>query len=80
MKKFAGIFFSLILFISLAGCSIPKDEVLDSLGKYESKQFFTSGGFQDFTDYAKYCFDSVDFSDNSYFQIITDNIFLHVSF
>ena len=73
MKKLAAAFFSLVLFISLAGCSIPKDDVLDSLGKYETKQFFTSGGFQDFTDYAKYCFDSVDFSDNSYFQIITES-------
>lgn len=73
MKKLAAAFFSLVLFVSLAGCSIPKDDVLDSLGKYESKQFFTSGGFQDFTDYAKYCFDSVDFSDNSYFQIVTES-------
>lgn len=73
MKKLAAAFFSLVLFVSLAGCSIPKDDVLDSLGKYESKQFFTSGGFQDFTDYAKYCFDSVDFSDNSYFQILTES-------
>lgn len=73
MKKLAVAFFSLVLFVSLAGCSIPKDDVLDSLGKYESKQFFTSGGFQDFTDYAKYCFDSVDFSDNSYFQILTES-------
>ncbi|MGM9634643.1 MAG: hypothetical protein ACI3YE_00665 [Candidatus Avispirillum sp.] len=73
MKKLAAAFISLVLVISLAGCSIPKDDVLDSLGKYESKQFFTSGGFQDFTDYAKYCFDSVDFSDNSYFQIITES-------
>lgn len=73
MKKLAAALFSLVLVVSLAGCSIPKDDVLDSLGKYESKQFFTSGGFQDFTDYAKYCFDSVDFSDNSYFQIITES-------
>lgn len=73
MKKFAGIFFSLILFISLAGCSIPKDEVLDSLGKYKSKQYYSGGGFQDFTDYAKYSFDSVDFSDNPYFHIMTQD-------
>ena len=73
MKKLAAALFSLVLVVSLAGCSIPKDNLLDSLGKYESKQFFTSGGFQDFTDYAKYCFDSVDFSDNSYFQIITES-------
>lgn len=73
MKKLTAALFSLVLVVSLAGCSIPKDDVLDSLGKYESKQFFTSGGFQDFIDYAKYCFDSVDFSDNSYFQIITES-------
>lgn len=73
MKKRAAIFFSLIVLISLTGCSIQKDKVLDSLGKYESKQYYSHGAIQDFTDYAKYSFDSVDFSDNPYFQVITEN-------
>ena len=34
----------------------PKDPVLDSLPKYEKKKYYTSGGFQDFTDYAKYTY------------------------
>lgn len=34
----------------------PKDSVLDSLPKYEKKEFYSSGGFQDFTDYAKYTY------------------------
>ena len=34
----------------------PKDPVLDSLPKYEKKEYYTSGGFQDFTDYAKYTY------------------------
>lgn len=33
-----------------------EDSVLDSLPKYEKKEFYSSGGFQDFTDYAKYTY------------------------
>lgn len=35
---------------------LPKDPVLDSLPKYEKKEYYSSGGFQDFTDYAKYTY------------------------
>lgn len=68
MKKLA-------IIIPLPGCimPIPKDDVFDSLGKYKSRQYYSSGGFQDYTDYAKYSFDYVEFSDNSYFQNITVN-------
>lgn len=34
----------------------PKDSVLDSLPKYDKKEFYSSGGLQDFTDYAKYTY------------------------
>ncbi len=58
-------------FLILSACSVPEDEVLNSLGEYESKVYFTSGGFQDYTDYAKYTFDDVDFSKNKYFTKIS---------
>lgn len=35
---------------------IPVDPVLEYLPKYETREFYTSGGFQDYTDYAKYTF------------------------
>jgi len=43
------------LLFSLSGC-VPSDPVIDSLPPYESKVMFTSGGFQDYTDYGKYTF------------------------
>ena len=76
MKKSAVIFFTFLIIVSFSGCSVPsapKDEVLASLGKYTSKQYYTDGGFQDYTDYAKYTFDSVDFSNNSYFTSLTED-------
>ncbi len=42
-------------------------EPVESIGSYESYEFYTSGGFQDYTDYAKYVFDEVDFEDNEFF-------------
>lgn len=44
---------------------------MNSVGKYESCGFYTHGEFQDYTDYAKYSYSSVDFTDNKYFQQVT---------
>ena len=60
----------LILAISLSSCTAPQDKVLNSLGEYKNHEFYTEGAFQDYTDYAKYYFDSVDFTDNEYFTKI----------
>ena len=69
--KSTAIILSLIILIStLSSCIAPEDKVLNSLGEYKSKEFYTEGGFQDYTDYAKYYYDSVDFTDNEYFSII----------
>ena len=69
--KITALLVSLILFISsLLACIPPEDKVLNSLGEYKSKEFYTEGAFQDFTDYAKYYYDSVDFTDNEYFSKI----------
>ena len=41
-----------------------------SLGEYNSNVYYTQGEFQDFTDYAKYYYDSVDLTGNEYFNKI----------
>ena len=71
MKKvFALIVVVLILTISLSECVSPENQVINSLGEYKSYEFYIEGAFQDYTDYAKYYYDSVDFSNNEYFTKI----------
>lgn len=45
-----------LIYVFLLKPLIPKDPVLEFLPKYETREFYTSGGFQDYTDYAKYTF------------------------
>ena len=47
---------TLIMAIIVVQFFTPKDPVLNSLPRYEKKEFYSSGGFQDFTDYAKYTY------------------------
>ena len=49
--------------------------MIASLGEYEKKEFFTSGGFQDYTDYAKYHFTSANAADNKYLNKIQETDF-----
>lgn len=52
------------------------DPVIDSLPPYNNKEFYTSGGFQDYTDYAKYTFDEIsveDFELSEYFSVVTSD-------
>ena len=69
-KTFALTVVVLILAISLSACTTPENKVLNSLGEYKSHEFYTEGAFQDYTDYAKYYYDSVNFTDNEYFSKI----------
>ena len=69
-KTFTLLAVVLILAISLSACTAPENKVLNSLGEYKSHEFYTEGAFQDYTDYAKYYYDSVDFTDNEYFTKI----------
>jgi len=70
------------LMLVLSACTAPEDEVLNSLGEYKSCEFYNKTVFADFTDYAKYYFDSVDFTDNKYFTKIKqsdlDNLNAHL--
>lgn len=47
---------------------IPDDIVLESLPKYSEKEYYSSGGFQDTTDYAKYTYhiSEEDLQNNEY--------------
>lgn len=77
MKKTVMIVFLLVLFIISTGCSVS-DPVISSLPDYNSRVFYTSGGFQDYTDYAKYTYKSIsaqDFEASEYFcEVSADDI------
>ena len=81
MKKFLALC-TIVALIFLSACDIPLDEVLSSLGSYKSKTYYTSGGFQDYTDYAKYIYEAIDIEGNKYFKKIDDlnqwNLVLHI--
>jgi hypothetical protein len=61
MKPTVSIILLIILISTLCSCIASEDKVLNSLGKYKSHEFYTEGAFQDYTDYAKYYYDSVDY-------------------
>ena len=70
MKKACALIVVITLIITLSSCVAFEDKVLKSLGKYKNHEFYTQGAFQDYTDYAKYYFAAVDFTDNGYFTKI----------
>ena len=62
-----------------------QESVIASLPDYESKEFYTNDGFQDYTDYAKYIYDNItiqDLESSEYFTITTaddvENIILFI--
>lgn len=61
-----------ILCIVMVGCEILyQDPVIQSLPSYESEAFYSSGGFQDFTDYGIYDYSNMNLEklqDNQYFE------------
>ena len=65
-----AVLFGLAVFFSAAA---PEDPVLSSLPAYESREFYSSGGFQDYTDYGKYHYSlPVDLSDNPLLRPVTE--------
>ncbi len=65
MKKILILFLAIIAALIVAAVIFaaivvvfftPKDPVLETLPKYQSKEYYSSDGFQDFTDYAKYTY------------------------
>lgn len=81
-KMIVGIFVYSVLLLCLlyfVFWAVSKDEVIASLGKYEQKEYFTSGGFQDFTDYAKYSFTTANIEENKYLTKIEDTDFTAIN-
>ena len=71
-KKIIAIISLCIFVLSFASCAEPEDKVAASLGEYEDRVFFTSGGFQDYTDYAKYYYTSTKVTENKYLKEIKE--------
>lgn len=62
---------SFFLFSVLSEYSDSENKVILSLGDYSEIGFYTSGGFQDYTDYAKYNIESPMLDNNLYFKQVT---------
>ena len=69
-KTFAIVLAISLLIIILSACTEREDKVISSIGEYKNHEYYSEGEFQDFTDYAKYYYDSADFTDNKYFSKI----------
>ena len=67
MKQLLIILIALTLMLSACTGPTRQDDVLFTLGHYEFHHFYTSGGFQDYTDFAMYTYAAVDLEDNPYF-------------
>ena len=61
-----------IALVCFSSCCIPEDPVVSSLGEGENHVYFSSGGFQDYTDYAKYYYTSANVSENPYLKRIDE--------
>ena len=73
MKRFflLSIVAALLLTMSACGLESRQDQVLNSLGRLDSKEFYTSGGFQDYTDHGKYTYSDAAPESSPYFNPIT---------
>lgn len=69
-NKVASILHISLLMMVLSACNTVTNKVVNSLGNFKKYEYYSEGGFQDYTDYAKYYFDSVDFTSNKYFKSI----------
>ena len=72
IKQIAVVLVCVVFLLSITSCAVPEDKVIASLGKYEKYEQFTSGGFQDYTDYAKYFFSSANVVENKYLNKIQE--------
>ena len=83
MKRFfpAVLMGALVLILGMVGVVwvfsflfAPKDPILGSLPEFESKEYYSSGGFQDFTNYGKYTYRIYEttLTENPYFRKVTD--------
>ena len=77
MKKLLLLFISIVLVLTFTACNVEtrQDKALNSLGKYDSKQFWSHGVFQDYTDFGIYTYSSINLDENPYFETIAFLIF-----
>ena len=71
-KTIAVLLILLVTAATLCSCFdmfTPRSEiVIRTLGDYEKEEYYSSGGFQDYTDYGKYYYSEVpNFEGNEYF-------------
>lgn len=73
MERYITLIIILALLLSITGCVFQtrQDKVLASLGRYDSEQLWTHGGFQDYTDFGKYSYSSINIDQNSYFKKVS---------
>ena len=71
LKKATAFLILVLLGLSLSSCQAVGDPIILSLGIYHQRDFYSEGGFQDFTDYGKYYFKSANADNNAYFTQIT---------
>ena len=71
-RQIAVVLVCVVFLLSITSCAAPEDKVITSLGEYKKKVFFTSGGFQDYTDYAKYYFTSANATENKYLNKVQE--------
>ena len=83
MKRFLVVLAAVILALLVAVLAsvpisylfAPKDSILNSLPDYIDKEFYSSGGFQDYTDYGKYTYaiSEMELIHNSYFLRVAED-------
>lgn len=71
MKRVCILLLALLLVMAACELKTREDKVLDSIGEYERDAYFSYGGFQNFTDYGKYFYSSVDIAQSEYFERVS---------
>lgn len=72
MKTILAVLGCALIAYGLFGCAASRNQVVNSLGKCKDEEFFTSGGFQDYTDYGKYTFENAQPEESAYFEPLTE--------
>lgn len=72
MKRLTVLILALLMLLSATACSVQtrQNKILTSVGEYKSKQLWSHGEFQDYTDFGIYAFSAVNVEDNAYFSAV----------
>ena len=72
IKNITIVVCTLLLAIIFTSCNTSENKVIASLGRYEKREYFSYGDFQDYTDYGKYYYTSARVLNNNYLKKIED--------